>query len=95
VTNILTAEEAARVVGVDPSDERLLDLLPQIDAYVNGATGRDWTKDDPICPEAKSAARLQLALTYDLMSMQENQIAALRRALISSLARLENMVETQ
>ena len=41
MANILTAEEAARAVAVDPADEKLLDVLPQVDAYVNGATGRD------------------------------------------------------
>ena len=91
MANILTAAEAARVVAVDETDEKLLDVLPQVDAYVNGATGRDWTKDTTIDPEAKAAARLQLALTYDLMAMNQSQIDALRRALVSSLSRLEAM----
>lgn len=91
MANILTAEEAARVVVTDPTDERLLDVLPQVDSYVNGASGHDWAKDSPINPEAKAAARLQLALTYDLMSMNQCQIDALQRALISSLSRLEAM----
>ena len=89
MTNILTTDEAARVVGEDSTAERLLDVLPQVDSYVNGATGHDWTADTAINPEAKAAARLYLALTYDLMSMQQNQIDALNRALISSLTRLE------
>ena len=89
MANILTAEEAARAVAVETTDEKLLDILPQVDAYVNGATGHDWTADTPISPEAKAAARIYLVLLYDLMSMQQNQTDALNRALASSLARLE------
>jgi len=91
VANILTAEEAARVVAVDPADEKLADVLPQIDAYIKQATGRDWTQDTAIRPEAKAAARLQLALVYDLMAMQPSQIASLRAGLVSSLAQLETI----
>ena len=64
-------------------------ILPQVDAYVNGATGHDWTADETVNPEAKAAARIYLVLLYDLMSMQQNQTDALNRALASSLARLE------
>ncbi len=92
VKTILTLEEAARVVGVDPADKRLIDILPQVDAYIKQATGRDWAQDETILAEAKAAARLQLALTYDLMNMQQNQIDALRRALVCALTQLENIV---
>lgn len=92
MANILTIEEAARAVAVYPADEKLLDILPQVDAYVNGATGHDWLADEPINPEAKAAARIYLVLLYDLMSMQQNQIDALNRALVSSLARLEALL---
>jgi hypothetical protein len=91
VANILTAEEAARVVAVDPADDKLADVLPQVDAYIQHATGRDWTQDTEIRPEAKAAARLQLALIYDLMAMQPSQIASLRAGLVSSLAQLETI----
>jgi hypothetical protein len=89
VANILTLDEAARAAAVEHNDEKLLDILPQVDAYVNGATGHDWAADNPIHPEAKAAARLYLVLFYDLMSMQPGQIAALNRALVSVLTRLE------
>lgn len=89
MANILTVEEAARSVAVEPTDEKLLDILPQVDAYVNGTTGHNWTSDDTINPEAKTAARIYLVLLYDLMSMQQNQIDALNRALTSALSRLE------
>lgn len=91
MANILTVEEAARAVAVDPTDEKLLDVMPQVDAYIYGATGRDWTADETINPEAKTAASIYLVLIYDLMSMQQNQIDALTRALVSSLARLETI----
>ena len=89
MTNILTVDEAARVVSVDVTDLKLADVLPQVDAYIQQATGRDWTQDDPINPTAKAAARLQLALTYDLMAMLPSQIASLRAGLVCSLAQLE------
>lgn len=92
MANVLTADEAARVVSVDPTDERLADVLPQVDAYILQATGHDWTKDNPIRPEAKAAARLQLALTYDLGAMQPSQLSVLRSALICALAQLETIV---
>jgi len=91
VPNILTADEAARVVSVDSTDEKLLDILPQVDSYIQQATGRDWTRDDIINPVAKTAARLKLALDYDLMAMQQNQIDALNRAITSSLSQLETI----
>lgn len=91
MANILTFDEASRVVMVDPTDEKLADILPQVDAYIREATGWDWVSDDPVRPEAKSAARLQLALIYDLGVMQPSQIAVLRSGLISSLAQLETI----
>jgi len=93
IKTILTKEEAARVVGADPTDARLTDVLPQVDADIKQATGRDGTADDPIKPEAKRAARIQLALEYDLMTMQPNQIEALNRALVNALVKLEYLVE--
>lgn len=89
--NILTADEASRVVIVDPTDEKLADVLPQVDSYIQQATGRNWTQDSPIRTEAKAAARLQLALTYDLGAMQPSQINVLRSGLVSALAQLESI----
>jgi hypothetical protein len=91
MANILTLDEAARVVSVDSTDEKLADVLPQVDSYIQTATGRDWTADSPVNPTAKAAARLYLALTYDLMAMQQNQIDALNRAIGSSLLQLESI----
>lgn len=91
MTNILTTAEASRVVMVDPTDERLADVLPQVDSYIQQATGRDWTQDNSIRPEAKAAARLKLALTYDLGAMQPSQINTLRSGLICALTQLETI----
>lgn len=91
MTNILTADEASRVVMVDSTDERLADVLPQVDSYIQQATGRDWTQDSTIRPEAKAAARLQLALTYDLGAMQPSQINILKSGLVCALNQLESM----
>lgn len=93
VKNILTPEEGARVVGTDPQDARLLDVLPQVDAAIRSATGYDWTQDDTIKPEAKRAARLVLALEYDLMSMEQQQIDALTRAKSEAITALWMMIQ--
>lgn len=91
MANILTADEASRVVMVDPTDERLADVLPQVDYYIQQATGRDWTQDNPANPVAKRVARLQLALTYDLGAMLPSQINVLRSGIICALNQLESI----
>jgi hypothetical protein len=63
--NILTATEAANVLRVEETDPLMLDLLPQIDAYIQRATGRDWTQDTEIYPEAKAAARVLLVRLHE------------------------------
>jgi hypothetical protein len=60
VTNILTDTEAAGVLRKSETDAEMLRLLPLVDAYIKNATGRDWTIDSPIRPEAKNAARILL-----------------------------------
>lgn len=62
---ILTTAEAAHVLRCDETDPAMLDLLPQVDAYIRGATGRDWTTDTTIHPTAKSAARMLLVLWHE------------------------------
>jgi hypothetical protein len=78
MANILTAAEAATVLRCDVTDQAMLDLLPQVDAYVNYATGRDWTLDHPIRPVAKSAARILLTRAHEdpgAMSQPANSIS--------------------
>jgi hypothetical protein len=65
MTNILTAAEAATVLRTVETDPAMLQLLPQIDAYIETATGRDWTADDPIHEIAKAAARMLLVRWYE------------------------------
>lgn len=65
MANILTAEEAARVLRTSSSDQTMLDLLPQVDSVIEEATGRDWAGDDPAHPLAKAAARLLLVRAYE------------------------------
>jgi hypothetical protein len=65
VANILTEIEASAVLRVEPDDQIMLDILPQVDAYIKLATGRDWAADDLVRPEAKSAARMLLVKWYE------------------------------
>jgi len=65
MANILTAAEAASAIRVDASDADLLALLPLVDAFVNRATGRDWTQDGTINALAKNAARMLIVQWYD------------------------------
>ena len=64
-TYILTATEAAVVLRCTEDDDTMLMLLPAVDAYIEMATGRDWTADDPIRQEAKNAARMLLVRWHE------------------------------
>jgi hypothetical protein len=63
--NILTAQEAAAILRCGESDPTMLMLLPQVDAYLNYATGRTWEDDYPVREEAKSAARMLLVQWHE------------------------------
>jgi hypothetical protein len=65
MANILTETEAATVLRTTQDDPNMLDLLPLIDAYIETATGRDWTSDNQISPRAKSAARMLLVRWHE------------------------------
>jgi len=65
MANILTPTEAATVLRTAEDDQNMLDLLPLVDAYIKNATGRDWVADDPVRPEAKSAARMLLVRWHE------------------------------
>jgi hypothetical protein len=65
VANILTASEGSNVLRCSASDPELLALLPLVDAYLKNATGRDWTLDSTVRPEAKSAARMLLVRWHE------------------------------
>jgi hypothetical protein len=65
MTNILTDAEAAEYIRTDAEDPAMLQLLPQVDAYLKAATGRDWAADATKHPLAKTAAGIILASWYD------------------------------
>lgn len=65
MANILTAQEAANVLRTSETDPAMLDLLPAVDTYIEHATGRDWTADTTIYPEAKAAARMLLVRWHE------------------------------
>lgn len=65
MASILTAQEAAIVLRCVDSDPNMLAELPSIDAFIERATGRDWTTDSPVCPEAKNAARMLLVQWHE------------------------------
>lgn len=62
---ILTTTEAANVLRTSENDAMMLDLLPQVDAYIRNATGRDWAGETPVHAAAKAAARMLLVMWYE------------------------------
>lgn len=63
--NILSREEAATVLRCAQDDADMINLLPLVDRYIEQATGRDWSQDTLIRPEAKSAARMLLVRWHE------------------------------
>ncbi|GAP11748.1 hypothetical protein BECAL_02941 [Bellilinea caldifistulae] len=91
MANILTTAEAASVLRCTIDNEEMLRLLPQVDAYIKRATGRDWTADPVIAPEAKNAARMLLVLWFENPGMIASGIATLNHGLTAALVQLEAM----
>ena len=74
MANILTAAEASAVLrDVAVTDTLMLQLLPQVDAYIERATGRDWSADTTISERAKSAAQMLLVMWYENPAMIGNE----------------------
>jgi hypothetical protein len=69
VASILTADQAANALRVSNTDPRLLDLLPQVDKFVERATGRDWTQDSTKNPVAISAATILVVMMFENPAM--------------------------
>ena len=63
--SILTPTEAATVLRCETDDQNMLDLLDQVDAYIENATGWLWSQDAVINTTAKSAARMLLVQWYE------------------------------
>lgn len=89
MANILTATEAANVLRCSETDPAMLDLLPSVDKYIRMASGHDWASDDPVCPEAKSAARMLLVLLHENPAMIGQGVTSLDYGLSAMLAQLE------
>jgi hypothetical protein len=65
MASILTPTEAATVLRCEIDDQNMLDLLDQVDAYIENATGWLWTQDEVINKTAKSAARMLLVQWHE------------------------------
>lgn len=65
MASILTPTEAASVLRCDVDDQIMLDLLYPISAFIEGATGWQWSADAEINNNAKSAARMLLVTWYE------------------------------
>jgi len=63
--SILTPTEAATVLRCEIDDQNMLDLLDPVDAYIENATGWQWSQDTVINPTAKSAARMLLVQWFE------------------------------
>ncbi len=87
--SILTADEAANFVRCEENDPKLLALLPQVDAYIERATGRDWSQDEPIDPTAKSAARMLIVRAYEDPGALASQANGISFGLPAVLLQLE------
>lgn len=89
MTNLLTSEQAAEALRCDVTDTRMLDLLSQVDRYIENATGRDWTQDDPIVPEAVSAATMLLTRWFENPAVLTGESVEMPQGLSSLLLTLE------
>jgi len=88
---ILTAAEAAKVLRCAEDDPYMLDLLPQVDAYIVQATGYNWANDDLIRQEAKNAARMLLTMWHENPAMIAGGVSSLQFGLIAALVQLESI----
>ncbi len=93
MANILTAAEAAVVLRTISTDQALLALLPQVDAYIQHATGRDWTTDTTIHPVAKAAARILLVRGYEDPGALGQVPSSLSWGVTACLAQLEAIAQ--
>lgn len=87
--NILTTTEAAAVLRCAVDDPSMLMLLPAVDAYIEQATGRDWTLDATIYQEAKNAARILITLWHENPAQIANSQGMLPQGLTACLVQLE------
>lgn len=69
---IITPAEAANTLRCETSDPYMLQLLAQVDDYIQAATGRAWQDDSPIAQRAKSAAQMLLVMWYETPAMLQD-----------------------
>lgn len=93
MANILTLTEAANVLRCEETDPNLVDLLPQVDRYIQMATGRDWAADTTIDPLAKNAARILLVRAHEDPGALAQPAASLSWGLSAVLVQLEALAE--
>jgi len=91
VANILTTTEAANVLRTTTDDDLMLDLLPQVDSYIQHATGRDWSSDSTVHPVAKSAARMLLTMWFENPAMTAQGMTSMNHGLMAAMTQLESM----
>ncbi len=82
--HILTVQEAANALRVETTDARMLDLLSQVDRFIQLATGRDWTQDTTKNP----VATMLLVMWFDNPSMT-GESGNMPFGLINALGQLE------
>lgn len=90
MANLLTSSEAADILRTTTDDPNMLLLLPQIDAFIRDATGRDWTADSSIHGTAKAAARMLLVMWYENPGMVGNG-ETLSYGITAALGQLESI----
>ncbi|CAB1243742.1 conserved protein of unknown function [Ruminococcaceae bacterium BL-6] len=75
--HILTQVEAFDALRISSADEcpNLEMLLDSTDEELKSATGRDWSKDDPVDPDAKTAAMLYLISLDDGAEVPQTYIS--------------------
>jgi hypothetical protein len=88
MTNILTTTQAANALRTTTDDPRMLDLLPQIDGFIQRATGRDWTQDTTKDPAAIAAATILLVMWFENPAMTGSE-AVMPFGLTAALTQLE------
>lgn len=89
MANILTAQEAAIVLRCAADDPAMLAMLPAIDAFIERATGRDWTADSPVCQEAKNAAQMLLVQWHEDPGMTGGESQVLGFGLAACITQLK------
>ena len=88
MADILTAQQAANALRVETADLRMLDLLPQVDEFIERATGRDWTQDATKNPVAIAAATMLLVIWFENPGMIGQEVS-LPFGLVATLSQLE------